>query len=275
MSLLQLRKFDPRTIGDDRCVFIVARRGSGKSVCAMCLCWYKRFIPMGIIMNGTEEATKAYAPVCPDIFIFNKWEPKQVEILMARQKRQVHAGKQLQGVFIVMDDVAYDKKLFSDKVFRELIMNGRPLKIFIMCCVQYIGDLNPAIRENIDYLFVYRSPGKNLRKKLYDNFFGCMIDDFPTFCSIMDATTENYEALVLDNTKSSNKLSDCLYWFKASETPPFRMGCEGFWKHHTKHYDSKYYVKTLNPAKAVTVKVVKKGKKDSDDEKKDKDKKST
>ncbi len=261
MSLLQLKKFEPRTIGDDRCVFIVSRRGSGKSFCSKYLCSFKKHIPYGFIMNGTEEATKAYAPMCPDLFIFTKWEPKQVEILMARQKRQIHANKPLTSVFIIMDDIAYDKKIFSDKIFRELIMNGRPLKIYIQVCVQYVFDLNPAIRENIDYLFVFFTPGKVMRKKLYDNFFGGLVDDFATFCSILDATTQNHEALVLDNTKSSSKISDCLFWFKASEVPPFRMGSTGFWSHHDKNYDSKYYMKTLNPAKPVTVKVVKKDEK--------------
>lgn len=261
MSLLQLKKFDPRTIGDDKCIFIASKRGGGKSNLAKCICFFKKHIPMGIIMNGTEEATKSYAPFCPDLFIFTKWEPKQVEMVMARQKRSVHEGRPLTSVFIVMDDIAYNKSLFTDKVFRELIMNGRPLKIFVLCCVQFVGDLPPAIRENVDFLFVLKSPGKNLRKRLYDNFFGGLVDTFPMFCNIMDSTTENYEALVLDNTKQSNKLSDCLFWYKAFEPPPFRMGSQGFWRQHDKKYDSKYYQKTLNPSKELTVKVVKKGKK--------------
>ena len=264
MSLLQLKKLDPRMIGDDRCVFIINKRGVGKTTVSKCLAYYKKHIPMGLIMNGTEEATKAYAPICPDIFIFNKWEPKQVETLLARQKRQVHEGKPLSSVFLIMDDVAYDKKLFSDKVFRELIMNGRPLKIYTQVCVQYVGDLNPAIRENIDFLIVGFTPGHNLRKKYFDNFFAGLIDDFPTFCTILDATTQNHECLVLDNTKLTTKVSERLYWFKAKlDMPPFKMGSKGFWSAHDKNYDSKYYMKTLNIVKPVSVKVVKKNKQDT------------
>jgi len=31
------------------------------------------------------------------------------------------------------------------------------------------------------------------------------------FCKVMDACTENYECLVLDNTSKSNKIEDCCF----------------------------------------------------------------
>lgn len=258
--MLQLKKFDPNTIGDDRIVCLSARRGAGKTMASKCICWYKRHIPMGIVMNGSEQGTKAYAPIVPDLYIFDKWEPTQVQKLLNRQKRQLNEGNPLTGIFIVMDDCAFDKKVFNDKVFRELCLNGRPLKCFFMMALQYCMDLGPAIRENIDYLIVFRTPGKIMRRKLFDNFFGGLIDSFPMFCNILDNTTENYEALVLDNTKPTTKLSDCLYWWKAKEMPPFKMGCKSFWATHNKSYDSKYYLKQSDStAKASSeVQVVKK-----------------
>lgn len=263
MSLLQLKKFNPATIGDDRTIVIISKRGSGKTVASKTMCWYKRHISSGIVMNGTEAATKTYKPICPDLFIFEKWEPKQVDIILNRQKRAVNENKKLKPVFIVMDDCAYAKGIFTSETFRELIMNGRPLKICTILCVQYVMDLNPAIRENIDVLVVFKVPSKVMRKKLYDNFFSGCIDDFPTFCNILDNTTENFEALVLDNTRPTSKLSECLFWWKAKiDLPPFRMGSSKFWQHHDKNYNSKYYLEKAQPEK-VTLKVVKSKKKDN------------
>ena len=44
------------------------------------------------------------------------------------------------------------------------------------------------------------------------------------FCKVMDACTENYECLVLDNTVKSNKIQDCVFWYKASLRKNFRVG---------------------------------------------------
>jgi hypothetical protein len=56
----------------------------------------------------------------------------------------------------------------------------------------------------------------------------------------MDACTENYECLVLDNTSKSNKITDCVFWYKAPIRRGFRVGAPIFWQAHSKLYDPKH-----------------------------------
>ena len=46
----------------------------------------------------------------------------------------------------------------------------------------------------------------------------------------MDQTTENYECLVINNNAKSNKLNEQIFWYKAENHPPFRLGANEFWE---------------------------------------------
>ncbi len=55
-------------------------------------------------------------------------------------------------------------------------------------------------------------------------FFGCFAT-FDDFNAVFDRCTQNYEALVLDNTVQTSSITDCIFWYKAStDLPPFRIG---------------------------------------------------
>ena len=96
-------------------------------------------------------------------------------------------------------------------------------------------DLTPDLRANVDYVFILRENVLQNREKLYKSFFGI----FPTldmFNQVMTKCTENYECLVLDNTSKSNKIEDCVYWYKANLRKNFRIGSPAIWKAHKQKY---------------------------------------
>jgi hypothetical protein len=193
-------------------------------------------------MSGTEDGNSFYSNFCPDSFIYSELDSTVLEKLVNRQKILTRQGK-ANPVFLVLDDCAYDRSFYKSKLIRGIFFNGRHWKLG-PCIItsQYCLDLGPVLRYNIDYLFVMKENMLVNRERLYKYFFG-MFDNFQTFNTVMNATTENYECLVLDNTTKSNKLEDMVYWYKASlhTDKPFRMGCAGFWEYHHKNYNPKYY----------------------------------
>lgn len=56
-----------------------------------------------------------------------------------------------------------------------------------------------------------------------------MFPTFEMFCQFMDQCTENYECLVICNGVQSNRLEDQVFWYKASDHPPFRMCDQSLW----------------------------------------------
>ena len=220
-------------------------------------------------MSGTEEGNSYYQEFVPDLFVYNDYERDVVEKVITRQRLMAKQKKPNSDVFILLDDCMYDKKMIRDKCIRAIFMNGRHWKLFFMLTMQYCMDLSPDLRANIDYVFILRENIIQNREKIYKNFFG-IFPSFDMFNQVMNACTENYECLVLDNTSKSNKIEDVVFWYKAKMYKPgdFRIGNDQYWGCHKQNYNPKHddadYEK-LDPNKsekknriALTIKKVKK-----------------
>lgn len=236
---LQLRKFDPSKIGNDKVCLFIGKRGTGKSTLVTDIMYHKRNIPAGVVMSATEDGNHYYSQYVPDLFVHGKYDKEVIERIIEAQKAKMNRFGKVDPVFILLDDCMYDKSFLKDECIRTLFMNGRHWKIFFLMTTQYCMDLPPGLRTNVDYVFCLRENVIQNREKLYKNFFGI----FPTlhmFQQVMDSCTENFECLVLDNTSRSNKIEECVFYYKAKVMPPFRMGSPRWWQFHDKHYNIKH-----------------------------------
>ena len=120
--------------------------------------------------------------------------PSVVEKALAFQRQSTKMGKRLRSVLLVLDDCTYDPRIFRSTAMRDLAMNGRHQSISLWTSCQYLVDLPPAIRGQIDYVFAFHEP-------------------------------------VLDNTIARSDPSECLFWFCARvDLPKFTMCKSVFWK---------------------------------------------
>jgi len=235
---LQLKKFDPSTMADDSVCIFVGKRRTGKSTLVTDILYHKRHIPAGIVMSGTEDGNHHYRNFVPDLFIYGDYNKPAVEKVLERQRKLVGMG-QGQAAFLLLDDCMYDKAFMRDECIRQCFMNGRHWKLFFMMTCQYVMDMTPMIRTNVDYVFVLRENVRQNRENLYKCFFG-IFPTFDMFCTVMDSCTENYECLVLDNTKTSNRIEDCVYWYKAPIRRNFRIGSQRLWDYHARNYNPRH-----------------------------------
>ena len=117
----------------------------------------------------------------------------------------------------------YDKKILRGLCMRDLFMNGRHLHVTFLNAMQYIMDMGPDLRTQVDYVFALRENIISNKSKLHKYFFG-MFDKYEDFSRVMDRCTENHGCLVLDNTAKTNNLEDCLFWYRASiDQPEFKV----------------------------------------------------
>jgi hypothetical protein len=102
-------------------------------------------------------------------------------------------------------------------------------------------DLPPDLRTNIDFVFILRENIIQNQDKLYKNFFG-IFPHVDTFREVMNSCTEGFDCLVLDNTSRSNKISDCIFWYRAKPNRKFKIGSKELWNYHDKNYNKQHMV---------------------------------
>jgi hypothetical protein len=227
---LNIKKYDPTKAPEHMVVVAIAKRRSGKSFLIKDWLYHhrNRFFA-GIVMSGTEEGNRFYEREVgiPPPFIYNDFDEPALQRLVDRQRAMTVDGT-AKSVYVILDDLAFDRKVWSKPLIRQLLMNGRHWKISVYISLQYFLEVSPAFRANIDIIVLLKD---NLhREKLYKTFFQ-MLPNFGTFNQIMDACTMDYKALILDNSSNSTKINECMYWYKAKPRPPFRIGHSMFYEY--------------------------------------------
>eukprot|EP00967_Tisochrysis_lutea_P055514 scaffold69821_cov26-Tisochrysis_lutea.AAC.1 len=102
-------------------------------------------------------------------------------------------------------------------------MNGRHMHVTFCNAMQYVMDMGPDLRTQVDYVFAFKENILCNKNKMWKYFFG-MFEKFDDFQRVMDRCTDNYGILVLNNTSPTNKLEECIYWYRArADLPDFRM----------------------------------------------------
>lgn len=242
---LELKKFDMKNItfqpneNKGPVVVLIGRRDTGKSFLVRDLLFYKKDIPIGTVISGTEEGNGFYGTHVPKLFIHNEYNTSIIENVLKRQRQVLKQVKKDVATykrstidprtFVILDDCLYDASWTKDKMMRLLFMNGRHWKVMLIITMQYPLGVPPNLRTNIDYVFILREPYIANRKRIYENYAG-MFPTFESFCQVMDQCTENYECLVINNNSKSNKLTDQIFWYKAEPHGDFKMGSKEFWE---------------------------------------------
>ena len=242
---LELKKFDMKSISfkpnenKGPVVVLIGKRDTGKSFLVRDLLFYQQEIPIGTVISGTEEGNGFYATMVPKVIVHNEYTTAIIENILKRQrtvlkqiKKEMESYKRTTidpRAFVILDDCLYDATWTRDKMMRLLFMNGRHWKVMLIITMQYPLGIPPALRTNIDYVFILRENYIANRKRIYENYAG-MFPTFESFCQVMDQCTENFECLVINNNSKSNKLQDQVFWYKADSHNDFRLGSKEFWE---------------------------------------------
>ena len=227
---LRVKRFDTSTLKPHRIIIVVGKRGTGKSVLQRDLLYHlSDRLDFGLAMTPTEESSETFRQHMPDSWIYSSFSATKLDSMLNIQREMVKAKKQ-RSLFVIMDDCMYDKKILKGVGVRDLFMNGRHLSVTLCNAVQYVMDMGPDLRTQVDYVFALRENIIANKNKLWKYFFG-MFEKYEDFARVMDKCTENHGCIVMDNTTGSCNVEECIFWYRAAlELPPFKMGKEVFWR---------------------------------------------
>lgn len=245
----QLRKFNIDMI-KDRCemdsrkspmIVVIGKKDTGKSFLVRDILFsVQSCFPVGTVISATEAVNEFFQSMVPSKFIHDTYKPDIVMNVIKRQMKVKNtrlADKTAKGgssnvdsrAFLILDDCLYAAKAWiNEESTRYVFMNGRHIDLMTIITMQYPLGITPNLRTNVDFIFILRENILGNRKRIYENYAG-MFPTFEMFCTFMDQCTENFEGLVICNNVSSNKLEDQVFWYKASDHPPFRLCDASLW----------------------------------------------
>ena len=235
---LELKKFDPSKIKDDSVIVAIAARNRGKSVCIKDILSHHFNIPIGMVISPTEHANAFFQHFIPKMLIHDEYTPALIDKYVQRQQKisgkykkelETHGYSSVDPrSFLVMDDAMYDKSWVNDQNIRKIFMNGRHYKIFFLLTMQFPMGITPALRTNIDYVFIFRENIKKNKERLFEHYAG-MFPNLQVFEQVLEQVTQDYGCLVIDNRTSGSKLEDQVFWYKADPSKHFKMCDSALW----------------------------------------------
>jgi len=246
---VKIERFDLNKILPDSVIFCIGKRRSGKSWLIRELMYIlsKRRMPYGNIYSGTEHCSPFFKNFFPKSFIkqdlsdedlANILHSQQYKVRKYSKAHNIDDGKCLQNnMLLVMDDMMSDEDIWKkSKNFKRIFVEGRHYNVLFIMSLQYVLGIPPALRENIDYVFLFASDGSNL-KKIWENYAG-VVPNFKMFKYIFAKCTENHSCMVIDKTSTSTRLDEKIFFYKASNPGKFKFGSHSFWKFHDERYKS-------------------------------------
>src|SRR6476620_6401384 len=242
-----LKQFNISEIRNDSVVVIIGKRGSGKSFLIRDILYNKRDLPIGLVMSHTDHLVHFYDKFIPNMLIYKSFDSDRVTKLFSRQQKAIDENWKDPYAFLLLDDVLSDKAWKADTTIQEVFFNGRHYKLLFLLGIQSPMGIGPALRGQIDYTFIFKTNIESDKKRLYENYAGALKSQ-EIFNIVLDATTEDYNCLVINNKTSSNKMEDCVFYYKAKDHPDFRICSNDVWQKNEKRntiasinkYNNKY-----------------------------------
>jgi hypothetical protein len=249
-KVLNIKKFNMQWIGNNKVILFIGKRNTGKSSLVLEYLYYHQDIPIATIISPTDEFNNVYAPHIPCIFIHEQYSSELVDQYLKRQmkiSKNVRTDPSYKNVdprgILILDDCLYDaKNWLNDTNIKWIFFNGRHANTSFILTMQYCMGITPNLRTNVDYVFICKESKLSIQKRLYEHYCG-IFPTFELFRQTLCECTKNYGCLVIDNSSTSDKLLDQVFWYQANPEvfeSNFRVCYDDFWKNNEQLKNNKH-----------------------------------
>ena len=270
---IQLDEYDPvEMLKPTYTVMLFGPRGSGKSTMQTYLMYCMRNkLHFAAAFTPTADTRRHFEEYLPKSLVFPEFDLEAFKRILKSQHEisdlaeasisKAKAGVcsnpiELRNFGVIMDDCMFDKKACKSTEMRWMFMNGRHENFFHMNCIQYLMDIGPDIRANIDVVIAFPTQSPAMLERLRENLLTCFNTN-EELAAVFNSL-EPHEALVFDR-KALEQKKPYLFFCKATcPLPNFRVCSDFVWKlyyRHMKRHTSNGDQKILNTLKSAKDKV--------------------
>jgi len=239
-TTVDIAPFNYRSIKTNSFITLVAKRRGGKSTWATEINQNMPGATEGtvICLCGSEKTKQYWCQYVPPLFVHDG----SVELLQKIIDQQ--QNRKRKPIKIIIDDMGFDTKFMKSKPFKFLTANGRQIDATLTVCIQYFNQMPPDARAQIDLFVLLSTADKTNVEKSYREFASCC--DLEVYKSIHNAVTDDFGALIIDNTRHASSINNICFYGKVEEEPiPKRqLGSRKFIEYCQQHYLDMEKVKT-------------------------------
>ena len=250
---ISIKPFDIQNMKSSFSCICIGPPRSGKTSFCLNFAYYNRNkYPVAYVCTGNDSAYLQFKKIFGPLFCRNYYSETDHKHLIERKRKcAMENGEKHPDscIFEIFDDFGDTPKIFKNKCFKGTIKTGSQWwqqATFIN--LQAMCDFEKQSRKNVTYAVIFRESDITEREKLYKSF-GSRCGSLQMFNKLMDEICQNFTALVIDLQVQSNKLEDCIFYYKTDNPDEFtdtgkkgewRFGCQQFWDWQTERYDQNY-----------------------------------
>jgi hypothetical protein len=228
-EVIKIKQFDFKSIPKSSTWIIIGPPESGKTYFMQFMIYaLKHIYPVAYATCGTEGSQDAFTSILGNLWVDNAFD-EDAQIKHAKRQKLLIQENEYPYMIEMIDDCSDDPTVYNKKIVLGSFKNGRQhWKRLFVVGLQYALDMKPSIRKLVSFVVLFREPEPEEREKIYKNFGG-ICGSKQAFNDLMDKFTGNHQCLILKKCAQSNKLEDCVFWFKC---PGWRWQSDGGAKMH-------------------------------------------
>jgi hypothetical protein len=220
---------------------IIAPPTTGKSTLIENLAFFnKNKFPVAKVFMGNEDGYNHFCKIFGKLFVMNYYDEDEHRRFCHRQGELIRLGHPHPGCICILDDVGDDRKIFRKVPMSASYKKGSQHwgQLFLLA-TQEAFDVPPIIRSSTMYVALGRNNDEEQRKKLY-HAFGGVCGNYNRFCDLMDQICEEYTFMIIKKHAKTNRLEDCVFWYKTKVLSPWRFGCHEYRDWGKSRYNPQY-----------------------------------
>ena len=195
----------------NKMVGLIAKRNAGKSQMLRYLVLQQRALFKSIfVICPTETVNHFYSDFVKKENIFDSYNENWVEALI-KKMTEVNSGKNddnASHILLILDDCCSDTNFHQSKSIKKLATRGRHIKISVIITCQYIYQISPTIRNNLDFILVSQMNTQGLDLLTSEFLMGTISKK--EFIDLYHQNTKDYGFFLINNncTKDNNDLNE-------------------------------------------------------------------
>jgi hypothetical protein len=185
-------------------LFVIGKSGSGKSTFVKWLFYLlKDKIPAAVAISESESANQFFSDFIPRLFIYESFSSNILNNVVERQKQIIKKKCPNPDILVVADDCFSDPRKMQEPPTPWIFKTGRHYGINYIILMQYVMDLKPDTRNQVDGVFLFNEQNEQTKTSLWNNFASSI--PYNEFNRLLSICTEEYGAMFINLSSGVSK----------------------------------------------------------------------